>query len=999
MNKFWFFCLLLPALSLPGCSSDTGLPPQRPAGTVSGKVVDGVITDAIVNVYAFNNGTRGRRLGGGRTDTDGNYSLEIRAASQLILIETTGGTYTEQATGTVVTVPAGDVMQAIVPYESGQPVQTMVTPLTHLVAGLTFYKIRQGSSATQALSEAKATIEQFLTIDTSSAIPVDITQSDNTVNALSEEALYGFYLAGISNLSLWASNKNQVTPHTIYTSISITQIMYNDIQADGKLDGVGFDLAHANLMPLAIGIVPLTAETYRAAFSLHLLAVANMTENTTNLKPGDLQQVADDLATKTSALFASADTLDINNQAPLISVPQPLPSIYSGTMTLPLEIGGFLDAASVDISVDGNFVTAVANPQNPEIVIDTTAFPPDGNHILGITATDILGNTATQNITVSFDNTNPVINVTSSPIVNSTSAAISGTYSDNLAGVDTIIIDGHQVTLNPDGTWTTTVTVVPGENIVPINVFDSAGNHLVTQTTVYLDDLNPEINTSNGHSSARFSDSSGGYFTAPLQDTNASTALYITTDRLDLNGVPIVRQQLDSNLIPYFAFTVTDQRTTTLATPFSELQVRVQYEKNGVILSPWHVLPVPSSGTEYLIPIASETLAADWHQASPVEMHNIEVEVSDPAGNTSTTSFSFRADFYVPPLNINNMTVTDLGANIFSATTFANRSTLNNVQFASTQFSTVINPVGTSIYIQPQDTTTHTVQQVVEQLIREHQVRLVTTTQWQIRLLATNITAGCPSDNLTAWQNITSIYNWVNNVWTVETVPAPVPGPVEYAPDDNLPPAPAASPWGNVPHFDNSFNSRSFDLPGSLTRSYNFDYVLSTTSFLPPAAYIANWETRDSVGNLVDTCPDVDFFQQRDVYAYVSEPGFPQPVVSDVTLDGLPGFLTTAFEVFDNDANAMIQPVNGWYNVPAGHSVTITKSVTTPPLVNYNDDISDLNAATYTTPLLYDHFITWSVNREINIAVIHDAGEANTPEMSQQNNSIGSGIVDYQISR
>ena len=980
---------------MPGCSDDIDLPPQRDPGIASGKVVDSAISGATVTVYAFGDGVQGRRLGGSTTDAEGNYSLEIRAASQLVLVEAAGGTYVEQATGTTVTIPGGDVLRAIVPYESGQPVETMVTPLTHLVSGLTSYKIRQGLTPLQAYSEAKATIDQYLTVDTASAIPIDITQAGDTVNAVSEEALYGFYLAGISNLSLWASNKNQVTPHTIYTSISITQIMYNDIQSDGMLDGVGSDLNN-NLMPLAIGIVQLSAETYRAAFSLHLLAISNTTENSTNLKPGDLQTVAEDLATKSSELFSETDVLDLSTQTPQVSLAQSIQTAYSGMITLPLEIGGFLDAASINVSIDGNPVGEVENPQSPEVVVDTTLYPPDGSHVLGVSATDILGNTASENFILSFDNTNPVINVTSPLVHNATSVTISGTYSDNLAGVDSIVVDDQPATLNQDGTWSASVEINSGENIIPVSVFDFAGNQLITQTTLYLDDLDPVIDTSNGHSNVRFSDGAGSFFTAPLQNDNAATALYITTDRLDLSGIPIVRTQLDNNLIPYFAFSVSDLRTTTLPTPFSELQVRIQYVKDGTILSPWHVLPAPTSGTEYLIPLASETLSPDWHQATQVEVHNIEVEVADPAGNVAVSSYSFRTDFYVPPLNTSNMVVTDVNTDLFASTAFTNRASLNNMQYASTVFETITNPVNTAIYIQPEDTATHTVQQTVEQLVREHQVRLVTSTEWQIRLMSP--TLSCPNENLTAWQNVTSVYNWTGDEWQAETVPLPVSGAIEYAPDDNLPAAPVATGWSDAPHFDTSFDTRSITLSTTQTLSYNFDYVLNPLNLLPTAAHITNWEIQNQVGTVIESCPDSSFFQQREVFTYASEPGFPQPVVSDVTIDNLPGFSTTAFTVVDLDANANIQPVVGWYRVPAGHSVTIIKQVTTPSIINYNDDTSNPDNATY-TPLLYDKSISWSVNREITISTIHDTGESNITEMSQQNNPVGSGIMTYEINR
>ena len=997
INTLLIYCLVSLGVLLPGCGSDTELPPERPVGTVAGKVFDSAISGAQITVYAFGDGIRGARLGGTTTDAFGDYSVEIQSKDQLILIEATGGSYIEQATETAVTIPSGQALQAIVDFQSGATIEVVVTPLTHLVSGLTSFKVDNGTPAMQAFTEARSTIDQYFTIDTAAVIPIDITDNSNSVSALSSEALYGFYLAGISNWSLWASNKNQVTPHTIYTSIGITQIMYNDIQSDGALDGVGYDLNRENLMPLAIGVVPLNTESYRAAFSLHMLAISNVANNATNLKPADLQVVAEDLANKSSALFTDTTPLDISNQAPALNPLQPLQTAYSGTMTLQFNIGGYLGAETISVSIDGSFIGELQNPQNPLFIIDTTDFAPDGDHTLSFSATDVLGNIATQDFTVSFDNTNPVVNVTSSAITNTTPSTISGSYSDNVSGVNTILVNGQPASLDQNGNWNVSVEISPGENIIPINVLDNAGNQTNNQTTLYLDVISPVIDTSIGHSDARFSDGSGGFFTAPLQDSNDATALYLETNRLELNGVSIIRQELDNNLIPYFSFTVSDELATSIPTDFSNIDIRIQYEKNKEILSPWHVLPAPA-GNEYLIPLASETLALDWHQATQFETHTILLEVRDPAGNITSSSFSFRTDFYVPSLDINSLTVTDLGSSIFSTTVFDDRATLNDMQFDSVAYETVLNPVNQSIYIRPEDGATHTIDQIVEQLVREHHVRLITSTEWRIGLMTPTIPQQCPDVDPPSWQPAPSVYNWTQSEW-IEIFPQQIAGPIENQFDDN-PNPPSPSEWYDKPlQNDQDFKiAPPVQVSAILTLHYKFDYVLNPSNLFAPAASVSEWQLRNNDNVIVAECPDSSFFQQRETFSYASEDGYPNNVINEVALSNLPGFSTTGFTVFDNDANEIIQAINGWYQIPAGHSFTITKLVTTPQLVNHNEDISDITSATY-TPKLNDKSISWSVNREISVSVIHDAGESRISDMSQTIDMMGSGALIYQIAR
>ncbi|MCI0508207.1 MAG: hypothetical protein L0Z73_19195 [Gammaproteobacteria bacterium] len=968
-----------------GCSDETSLPPERPKSVVSGKVVDGVVSGAQVALYTIANGARGGRLATAVTNDNGNYSGEVQAPSQLILIEAGGGSYTEQATVTTVTIPEGQVLRSIAAYQSGQPLEAMVTPLTHLVAGLTLYKAENGAPLSQAYSEAKTAIDEFFTIDTSAVTPIDITNSGGTVNGVSSEALYGFYLAGLSSWSAWAGDRNNVTPHTVYHSIGVTQIMYNDIHSDGKLDGIGFDLNRNNLMPLAVGVVPLDTETYRAIFSLHLLAVANIPANTTNLKPGDLQLTAEDLATKSSVLFADQDTLDINNQAPTLSPAQSLQPAYGGVMTLQLNVGGYLGAQTISTSIDGNFLGDLQNTVNPQLVIDTADGYSDGEHIINLSATDALGNTASTNVIVAFDNTNPIVNVTSPGITNIATPVIRGTYSDNLSGVSSIIVNGQSATLDQNGNWEAQVAINPGENIIPVTVVDNVNNQAGIESTVFLDIVPPVIDTANGHSSARFSIGNGGYITAPLQTVNESIALYLETNRLELNGTPIQRAQLDSNLIPYFAFLIADEREPGDPTPFADITARVRYEKNGVILEDWRVLPPPISGDEYLVPLASETLTAQWHQAIPADTHAVRVQVSDPAGNFTELAFTFRADFYVPSLPANEPVIQDL--NPVSGVAFDDRASLRNAELETMTY-TFTNPGSKAVFIQPADTSTHTAAQTVAEELRHHRVTKTTAAQWRVGLAASQDNNDCPVFDGTSWQeNITSIWNWNGADWERHSPSEIIFSPVdEEIFTDDLASLPISSAWAPTADFD-SFHSHARS--GSL--EFDEDYKL----FIPlgTPALVVN----ATVGN--QPCPDQRNFDQREVYSYVSLAGYPRDEVTNLDLSGLPDFSTTGFTVIVNgNAAESVQPVNGgWYLIPANAEVTITKRVTTPALTFYNDNF-DVNAS-YTVPSRRDLSISWFVNRHLEISMIHDAGEVNIPDMPQRQTISGAGTANYQINR
>ena len=310
--------LLLAAVSfLAGCSSDDSLdlPKERPLGVIQGNVVDGILVGSRVSVYGFGNGVRGVLLGDAVTDEQGGYTIELQAPDQPLLIEVSGGTYREDASGSAITLADGQVLRAITKYKSGEPLDAMVTPLTHLAVGLAEYKINNDSSVDQAISEANADINRFFAIDTGTTPPLAVTDENNLLSELNDPALYGFYLAGLSSWTSWASDKNDV-PHTIYPSIALTQILYNDVRSDGMFNGVGHNREGTALMPLAFGRVALDENTFRIAFSLHMLAIANSNENKTGLGIDKLLTPAQQIAAQTGPLLGTSDPVSIDGQTP-----------------------------------------------------------------------------------------------------------------------------------------------------------------------------------------------------------------------------------------------------------------------------------------------------------------------------------------------------------------------------------------------------------------------------------------------------------------------------------------------------------------------------------------------------------------------------------------------------------------------------------------------------------------------------------------------------------
>jgi hypothetical protein len=103
-------------------------------GTVSGKVFNGPMSQAMVTAYALNGGSRGAQIASTATDTQGAFSMSLGSYTGPVMMQVTGGTYTDEATGETMTMGSGDVMTAVMStVNSGSNVSGMwITPLTSM---------------------------------------------------------------------------------------------------------------------------------------------------------------------------------------------------------------------------------------------------------------------------------------------------------------------------------------------------------------------------------------------------------------------------------------------------------------------------------------------------------------------------------------------------------------------------------------------------------------------------------------------------------------------------------------------------------------------------------------------------------------------------------------------------------------------------------------------------------------------------------------------------
>lgn len=477
-----------------------------PVGTVSGTTFDGLISNANLSVYDFSAGTKGALLAQAVSDTAGQYSISLKVESRPILIEVTGGSYFEEAGAGFQIALNGKKLSALMNYTAGETIKTAVTTFTHLAAGLATYEIGKGTAVAAAIDDANGRVTAMVGFNILTTQPVQITDQINANSVLTPELKYGF-LAGA--ISMWTYNHGPGSfVHTPpYTSIDFAQLLYQDISADGILDGFGLVSAGAKTQ-LAFGGTPLNADVYRLGIGLGLVQIASDKNNKTRLNGGALLNYAQTYVASTDLIFDIAAPATI--AAPEVKIATPTDGLWGrGTVTVGATVKSEVGISQAEILVDDVVVSAATtNTATPTVQLDTTKLT-DGAHTIVVSATDLGGVKSVATSKLNIDNTPPttttaLLTVTTvlPPItlceplgaliacrqvpggVSVSNSGISGVVTDAHSGVVNIVVVGTSdpVVIDTNGSWSISPLPSPGSTI---RIRDMAGN-----CTDYTDSTN-----------------------------------------------------------------------------------------------------------------------------------------------------------------------------------------------------------------------------------------------------------------------------------------------------------------------------------------------------------------------------------------------------------------------------------------------------------------------------------------------------------------------------
>ncbi len=200
-------------------------------GTMSGTAVKGPVNGATVTAFAINNGIMGAQIGSGPTDAQGNFSISIGPYSGSVMLQMSGGTYTDEATGTPgMAMQSGDVMTSVIPSVTAGSTMSgiQITPLTSM-AQARAHNMTGGMTEANITAANTAVGTYFMVNDILHTQPINPLVPNSGTAAGVDQNMKNYGMA-IAAMSQYANTIGMPFSSGIVTA------MMNDA-SDGVMDG------------------------------------------------------------------------------------------------------------------------------------------------------------------------------------------------------------------------------------------------------------------------------------------------------------------------------------------------------------------------------------------------------------------------------------------------------------------------------------------------------------------------------------------------------------------------------------------------------------------------------------------------------------------------------------------------------------------------------------------------------------------------------------------
>jgi hypothetical protein len=133
-------------------------------GMMTGTATMGPVSGATVTAYAISAGMMGAQLGSAPTDASGNFRVPLGSYAGPVMLQMTGGTFTDEATGAAMPMLPGDVLVSCVPAVASGSTTTgiQLTPLTSMASARA--KAMPGGMTDGNVAAAQAAVGSYFSV-------------------------------------------------------------------------------------------------------------------------------------------------------------------------------------------------------------------------------------------------------------------------------------------------------------------------------------------------------------------------------------------------------------------------------------------------------------------------------------------------------------------------------------------------------------------------------------------------------------------------------------------------------------------------------------------------------------------------------------------------------------------------------------------------------------------------------------------------------------------
>lgn len=245
-------------------------------GYVVGVATKGPMSNATITAYGISNGQLGAQIATATTAADGAFTMPIGSYAGPMMLQVSGGSYTDEATGTAMSMAPGDVMTAVIPSVAAGTTNSgvQVTPVTAMAQAMA-QRMSGGMTEANIAAANTAMGSTFSVSDILHVQPMNPLVAGSGTGASQDAQNYGMTLAAMTK---YAQTLGLSTSSTMVTA------MMNDA-TDGVLDGKAGAVS-VQMGGMAGGMLPATAGTSGMGAAMN--AFMTSTQNKSGVTTGAL---------------------------------------------------------------------------------------------------------------------------------------------------------------------------------------------------------------------------------------------------------------------------------------------------------------------------------------------------------------------------------------------------------------------------------------------------------------------------------------------------------------------------------------------------------------------------------------------------------------------------------------------------------------------------------------------------------------------------------------